>query len=407
MKHVVFVTPYLGGSTLRFLRPIAALPGVGLSVITHEILENFPADLREKMIGHYRVQNALDAGQLAVAARFLEGKNGKIHRIFGALEDLQIQIAQVRDYLKIEGMSEAVARNFREKARMKDVFRKHGVPCAHHCLAHSSQEAWDFRHKIGFPLVIKPPAGAGARSTFRIESDEQLRDYLAVSAPSEQNPCVMEEFIQGDEHSFEGISIQGERVWHSLTHYYPNPLTVLQNPWIQWCVLLPREIDSPQYDDIRAVNAHALKALGVQTALTHMEWFRRKDGSIAVGEVAARPPGAQIIALTSLAHDKDFYQAWAELMVFNRFQIPERKYASGVAFLRGMGQGRVKAIHGIEQAQKEVGALVVEAKLPHVGQHASPSYEGEGYVIVKHPQTDVVKHALHRLISLIRVEFEA
>ena len=43
-------------------------------------------------------------------------------------------------------------------------------------------------------------------------------------------------------------------------------------------------------------------------------------------------------------------------------------------------------------------------KLPHVGQSPASSYEGEGYVILRHPETAVVEQALLRLISLIRVE---
>ena len=34
-----------------------------------------------------------------------------------------------------------------------------------------------------------------------------------------------------------------------------------------------------------------LRALGLRTGFTHMEWFRRPDGSVAVSEVAARPNG--------------------------------------------------------------------------------------------------------------------
>ena len=37
------------------------------------------------------------------------------------------------------------------------------------------------------------------------------------------------------------------------------------------------------------------KFLGLQTGMTHMEWFGRPDGSIAIGEIGARPPGAQIL----------------------------------------------------------------------------------------------------------------
>ena len=34
-------------------------------------------------------------------------------------------------------------------------------------------------------------------------------------------------------------------VWASVSDYRPPPLTVLRNPWIQWTVLLPRELDHP------------------------------------------------------------------------------------------------------------------------------------------------------------------
>jgi hypothetical protein len=61
-------------------------------------------------------------------------------------------------------------------------------------------------------------------------------------------------------------------------------------------------------------------------------------------------------------------------------------------------------VHGVEELQKELGHLVVEARLPEIGQPASSSYEGEGYVIVRHPDTDVVRDAVHRIITRLRVE---
>ncbi|HXT50493.1 MAG TPA: hypothetical protein VN811_05595, partial [Thermoanaerobaculia bacterium] len=132
--------------------------------------------------------------------------------------------------------------------------------------------------------------------------------------------------------------------------------------------------------------------------------FRRKDGSVAISEVGARPPGAQITRLISYAHDFDFYQAWARLMVFEEFTPPQRKYAAGAAFLRGQGAGRVIAVHGLEKAQAEMGHLVVESNLPKKGQPRSSSYEGEGNVIIRHPETRVVVEALKRLITAVRVE---
>ena len=51
------------------------------------------------------------------------------------------------------------------------------------------------------------------------------------------------------------------------------------------------------------------------------------------------------------AHDFDLYRAWAELVILGRFDPPERQYAAGTAYLRGLGRGRVRAVHGIEEVQ--------------------------------------------------------
>jgi hypothetical protein len=178
----------------------------------------------------------------------------------------------------------------------------------------------------------------------------------------------------------------------------------METPWMQWCVLLPREIEGPRYDPIREAAFDSLNALGMVTGLSHLEWFSRADGSVAISEVAARPPGAQFTTLISYAHDTDFYRAWAQLMVTDTFEVPQRSFAAGAAYLRGLGHGRVKAVHGLDQAQKELGDLVIEARLPEPGQPASGSYEGEGYVILRHPATEVVEKGLSRLVSLLRVE---
>jgi len=47
---------------------------------------------------------------------------------------------------------------------------------------------------------------------------------------------------------------------------------------------------------------------------------------------------------------------------------------------------------------------VVEARLPRPGQSPGGGYEGEGHVIVRHPETAVVEQALARVVSLVRVE---
>jgi hypothetical protein len=404
MRNVAFVAPFAFDTTLRFVTAAAHHPGVRLALLSQDRSERFPTELRRRLAGHWQLRDALDPGDLRAAVEGIGRYWGPVHRLLGTLEQLQVPLARVREEVGIEGMGLAAAENFRDKSRMKDVLRAAGLPCARHRLLRSEEDARAFVAEVGYPIVVKPPAGAGAKATFQLADDRALEELLRRSPPDPAAPILAEEMIRGSEHSFDGVSIGGRVVWHSLTHYLPSPLEVVENPWIQWCVLLPREVDDPSYDDVRSEAARALEVLGMETGVCHLEWFRRGDGTVAISEVGARPGGAQISKLISYAHDFDFYRAWARVMIDGAFDPPERRYAAGAAYLRGQGEGRVKAVHGLDRAQRELGHLVVEAQLPRVGQLPSSSYEGDGFVILRHPETGVVEDALRRLISTVRVE---
>ena len=404
MVVAAFVAPFLLEATTRFVATAAALPDVRLAIITSEPAERLPPVLKERLDGHWRVDDALDPRQLTEAVIGLGRQMGRVERLVGALEQLQVPLARVRETLGIEGMDVQTALNVRDKARMKTVLRAAGVPCARHQLVTTSDEALTFADAVGFPLVAKPPAGAGAQATYRLDDLTALRSWLGAVPPSSDAPGLLEEFLVGEEHTFDSVTVGGQTVFSSVSDYVPPPLEVLRNPWIQWTVVLPREMTDPAYEGIWTVGPAALRALGVRDALTHMEWFRRPDGSVAISEVGARPPGAQITSMLGYVHDVDFYRVWAELMLLGRFHPPERRYAAGTAYLRGQGRGQVRAVHGLEKLQSEIGHLVVEAKLPRPGQPASSGYEGEGYVIVRDPDTDVVRDALRRIITGVRVE---
>jgi hypothetical protein len=403
MVVAAFVAPFLREATTRFVEKAARLPDVQLALITSEPEDRVPAELRAALAGHWRVDDALDPGQLAAAVQGLGGYLGPVRRLLAILEQLQVPLAQVREHLGIEGMDVETARNFRDKAQMKTVLRAAGVPCARHRLVDSAATAVGFAEEVGFPLVVKPPAGAGAKSTFRLDDADDLHVWLEAAPPTPDRLALLEEFLTGEEGSFDSVTVDGNLVWHSISSYLPTPLEVLRNPWIQWIVLMPRDIDGPEYAGIRATAPGALRALGLDTGLTHMEWFRRPDGTVAVSEVGVRPPGAQITSMLCYAHDFDLYSAWARLLLHGTFDPPERTWSVGTAYLRGQGTGVVRAVHGLDTLE-EVGPLAVESRLPQPGQVSSGSYEGDGYVIVRHPDTAVVTDALRRLVTGVRIE---
>ena len=407
-NHVIFVAPFFMAATLRFVAGAASLPGINLSLISQEAVENLPAVIRRSLAAHWRVNNALDPDQLVTASQALAQNLGPPTRMIGALEQLQVPLAQARDALGIDGLDAASAVNFRDKSRMKDILNAAGVPCARHLLAENPEQAVAFADRAGFPLVAKPPSGAGGKRTFRLNSRQDLDTMLQRYPVNPYDPTLLEEFVSGIEHSFDSVVVHGKPVWYSISRYLPSPLEVLENPWIQWCVFLPRDVSGEEFAPIRDAGFKALSALGLKTGLSHMEWFQLRNDRIAISEVGARPPGAQITSLLSWAHDLDFYRAWSRLMIFDEFEPPPRRYAVGAAYFRGQGIGasanRIRAIHGLDEAQRRFGHLVVESRLPRAGQYISDSYEGDGYVIIRHPGSDVVEDALKHIVSLVKVE---
>jgi formate-dependent phosphoribosylglycinamide formyltransferase (GAR transformylase) len=406
MLNTAFVAPYLSANTRQFLNAFANLEGTRTAVISHLPFAQLPEEVKPKLAAHWQVSNAMDPQQLVTACRGL-GKlmGGPIERLNGPLEQMQIALGQARQHLQIPGMWEEASRNFREKNRMKRVLREAGVPVARQALVTNLREALQFIDVVGYPIVMKPPAGLGSKATFRVTNRDELEAAMRASAPSAKNPLQAEEFVRGEEHTFEAVTIHGKPVWHSSCYSLPGPLEVLENPWMQYCVLLPREQSQPHVGAFVETNTRALEALGLKTGLSHMEWFLTKDGRALVSEVGARPPGVQILPLLSLAHEANFWSLWARLMVHHTWDVGPRKFATGVAFFRGQGDGNtVKAVRGVEKAQEEAGPYVVDRQLPVVGMPKGSGYEGEGWAIVRHPETAGAVKALKALITNIQVD---
>lgn len=404
-RNVVFVAPFPIETTMRFVRAAAKLEDVRLLGVVHTPPDPGSPDAR---LYHdvVRVTEPLSVKDVIDGVEVLKRRHGQPYRIIGILEALMAQMAEAREHHGVPGTPRKTAELFREKAKMKDALRAAGLPVARHKLLASADDARAFAAEVGFPMVLKPPAGMGAKATFRVTSEESLLRAVSGMAVSPRSPVLAEEFLRGREFSFETVTLGGKPRVHSVSHYLPPCLEVVENPWIQWVCLLPRELDEPVYEDARKMGYAAIEALGLDDGMTHMEWFQRADGSLAIGEIAQRPPGANISLMTGVAHGIDPYRAWARAVVDGELDAPwERKKAVGCAFLRGMGQGRVARVVGVHEAHEAVGKLVVEAKLPTIGATKADSYEGDGYIVVAHEQTDVVRAALKTIIETIRVEY--
>jgi hypothetical protein len=123
-----------------------------------------------------------------------------------------------------------------------------------------------------------------------------------------------------------------------------------------------------------------------------------------ISEVGARPPGVHLMPMMGMAHEVDMWAKWIELMVHERFTVPERRWSpAGRRSSAGRAGPAVTAVEGVDAAQEQVGKWVVDAKLPKVGQPRASGYEGEGYAVVKAATTAQVVEVLRGLVTNVRV----
>lgn len=390
---------------MRFARAAAKLDDIRLLGLVHT-----PPDPGSPDAGLFddivRVTEPLSTQDTLDGVEVLKRRHGKIDRVIGILEALMVQMAEARDVHGVPGTPKSTAELFRDKNRMKDALRAAGLPVARHRLLCGADDARAFAKEVGFPIVLKPPAGMGAKATFKVASEDSLVRAVQGMNVRPNQPVLAEEFLRGREFSMETVTVDGKPQTASFSQYLPPCLEVLENPWIKWVCLLEKELDHPVYAEARKMGFAAIEALGLDNGMTHMEWFQRADGSLAIGEIGMRPPGANISLMTGIAHGIDPYRAWARAVVDHRLDAPwHRKRAVGCAFLRGMGQGRVARVTGVHEIQQTLGNMVAEAKLPTVGAHKADSYEGDGYIVVHHESTDEVRKALQKIIETVNVEY--
>ncbi|MDB4933586.1 MAG: Carbamoylphosphate synthase large subunit protein, partial [Labilithrix sp.] len=204
-RNIIFVAPFPIETTMRFARAASTLDDVRLLGIVHTPPDQGSDDGR-MFHDVIRVTDPLSGQDVLDGVEVLKRRHGQPHRIIGILEPLMVQMAQARERFGVKGTSAKTAELFRDKATMKDALRAAGLPVARHRLVTSEEDGRAFAREVGFPMVLKPPAGMGAKATFRVSSEEGLLRAITGMRVGPSSPVLAEEFLRGREFSMETVT---------------------------------------------------------------------------------------------------------------------------------------------------------------------------------------------------------
>lgn len=396
---MILLEPSFPDNQKQFAR---ALAEVGATVIgIGERPKDWLDDDVAGWLTHYeQVGSVTDDEAVLGAVRFVQERLW-VDRLEATIEAHTMTAARVREACGIPGTSVRTAYLCRDKPAMKQALRDAGVPCARSIGATSADQVRAFAAEVGYPLILKPPDGAGAAGTSRVDDDDGLEQAIVSSGVEHGSPVAVEEFMEGHEGFYDTICVDGQVVHEFVSHYYPNVLEAMRTRWISPQFIATNRLDAvADYDEVKELGRRVIDALGIGTSATHMEWFSGPKG-LVFSEIGCRPPGVRAWDLYGAGNGLDLYLEWAKLVVTGTTdRHPSRRFAAGIIALRPEGDGVIAGYSGIEEMQERFGDLVIDANLPEPGtptQGVEAGYMANAWVRARHEDYDHLRFVLDEI----------
>ncbi|MCH9687185.1 MAG: ATP-grasp domain-containing protein [Deltaproteobacteria bacterium] len=402
--HVLFVAPHFPAYQRQFVRALTQV-GARVTGIGEASAEGLPLSLRSQLHGYEQVHNVCDEQALLDAVRRVQAREW-VDKLEATIEAHILPTARVREVATIPGLSPKAALLCRDKPLMKEFLRERGIPCARSTGASSVEEVEQFVREVGYPIILKPRAGAGAAGTWRAADASELAVALRDSGVSQGGSVALEEFIEGHEGFYDTLCAGGEVLHEFISHYYPNVLEAMRTRWISPQIVVTNRTDQPGYDEVKRMGREVIQQMELGTVATHMEWFFGSKG-LKFSEIGARPPGVGQWDLYSAANDLDLYREWAHAIVHGRASsAASRRYSAGIIALRPSADGHIHGYSGVEQMQERFGEWVIDAHLPPAGTPTQPveaGYMANAWVRLKHPNYDTLREMMDEVGRTLKV----
>ena len=166
-------------------------------------MEQLDPELRGALKGYYRVEAMEDYNQVYKAVAYFAFHYGKIDRYESHNEYWLEQDAAIRTDFNIPGLKINDLPSIKQKSKMKEIFRSLEIPVAKGQPVLTLSEAKETAKALGYPVLVKPDKGVGAAHTYKISKEKELVAFFSQKPPM---TFIMEEFIDGDIETFDGLT---------------------------------------------------------------------------------------------------------------------------------------------------------------------------------------------------------
>lgn len=307
---------------------------------------------------HHGVISTRDAdGTVAFAQRVHEQR--PIHGVMTLASESALAVAAVAEALGLPGISVESAWLATHKVDRQRAFREAEVPAPHFRSASALEDGLTAARALGWPVVVKPVDSAGSRGVQLVQDEHQLEAAVAeIRGVSDRAEYLVEEYLEGSEHSIEGVVLDGQIYWAAISdrnydNKHRHPPYFLEDG-----DTLPSLVSDAVAASMQQVASQAVRALGIQWGPVKGDLIVTDRGPLVL-EMAARLSGDYFCYETIPLHnginllDIVMDMAVGQTVPAERLQATSTR---GVALRYVWPEpGIVTAIHGVEDARAQEG----------------------------------------------------
>ena len=238
MTNVIMLSPGYPAEMPYFTRALATV-GARVIGVGDQPPHELPAVARDAL-AHYEHVSLADEGAVLAALRGLAA-HVRFDQVECLWEPYMILAARIREEFGLPGMTVAETIPFRDKEKMKQVLDAAGIRTPRHASTTTVAGVWEAVERIGYPIIVKPIAGAGSADTYRVDSVGRARP---TSLPLLRHvPEVsVEEFIEAEELTFDTVCAGGEILFENVMWYRPRPLQMRLHEWVSPVSIVLRDL---------------------------------------------------------------------------------------------------------------------------------------------------------------------
>ncbi len=363
MKNFVFISPNFPTHFSRFCRELKN-NGMRVLGIGDQPYDQLVQELKDSLTEYYKVDTLENYEEVYRAVAYFCFRYGPISWLESNNEYWLEQDARLRtDFHITSGWQTEDMPKVKYKSKMKACYEKAGIPVARYHLVDSYDGCMQFIAQVGFPVIVKPDNGVGASHTYKLDNEQELQAYLAERDPSV--PVIMEEFIQGEIHSYDAILDSQSNPVFETGNITPIAIMDIVNNEDNAVFHIMKHLQ----DDVRAAGRAAAKAFGVHSRFVHFEFFRLtadqhigKKGQIVALEVNMRPCGGFAPDMMNFANSTDVYKIYADMIAYDSTLkgCGDHQYCVFV----GRRDNRRYVISGEELSRKYADHMKMQVRMP-------------------------------------------